>query len=99
MQKMFRESSDLAARHELDRLSPSSAISVGLAHAGASARMVAIARRESPASMRQNRALRISCSRTGVDFVFQRGGNLLGGIAFLISTAADTTRFARRNRS
>lgn len=84
MQKLFRESGDLAARHELDRLSPSSAITVGLATRGQLPELVAIARREIPG---------VNASEAGLAhflredpesiFAFERAGSLLGGIAFL----------------
>jgi hypothetical protein len=84
MQKVFRGSGDLAARHELDRLSPSSAIVVSLARRQDLADMVAIARREIPG---------VNASEAGLAqflrddpesiFAFQRAGTLLGGIAFL----------------
>ena len=84
MQKVFRGSDDLAARHELDRLSPTSAIVVSLARRRDLAHMVEIARREIPG---------VSASEAGLAqflrddpesiFAFQRAGTLLGGIAFL----------------
>jgi hypothetical protein len=48
MQKLFRESGDFAARHELDRLSSTSAIAVSLATSRRLVDLVAIARREIP---------------------------------------------------
>jgi hypothetical protein len=84
MQKMFRESGDLAVRHELDRLSPSSAIGVGLASRGHLPELVAIARREIPGVNATEQGLAHFLQRDPESiFVFQRGGNLLGGIAFL----------------
>src|ERR1700675_729085 len=84
MQKLFRGSGDLAARHELDRLSPAAAITVGLAMRPQLADLVAIARREIPG---------VSASEAGLAlflrddpesiFTFRRAGRLLGGIAFL----------------
>src|ERR1039457_1694801 len=84
MQKVFRGSGDLAARHELDRLSPTSAITVSLATRRQLADLVAIARREIPG---------VNAAEAGLAqflrddpesiFAFQRAGNLLGGIAFL----------------
>jgi hypothetical protein len=84
MQKVFRESGDLAARHELDGLSPTSAITVSLATRRQLADLVAIARREIPG---------VNAAEAGLAqflrddpesiFAFQRAGNLLGGIAFL----------------
>lgn len=85
MQKMFRESGDsTVVRHELDRLSPSSAISVGLATRRHLPELVAIARREIPGvnATEQGLALFLQQDPESV-FVFERGGNLLGGIAFL----------------
>jgi hypothetical protein len=84
MQKMFRESGDLAVRHELDRLSPSSAIGVGRASRGHLPELVAIARREIPGVNATEQGLAHFLQRDPESiFVFQRGGNLLGGIAFL----------------
>jgi hypothetical protein len=84
MDKVFRGSDDLAARHELDRLSPTSAIAVRLARHPQLADLVAIAKREIPG---------VGLSEAGLAqflrddpesiFAFQRAGNLLGGIAFL----------------
>jgi hypothetical protein len=84
MQKLFRESGDFAARHELDKLSPTSAITVSLAAHQHLVDLVAIARREIPG---------VSASEAGLAqflrddpesiFAFERGGKLLGGIAFL----------------
>jgi hypothetical protein len=84
MQKVFRGSADLAARHELDRLSPTSAINVSLAGCRQLADLVAIARREIPG---------VNASEAGLAqflrgdpetiFAFERAGKLLGGIAFL----------------
>jgi len=84
MQKMFRENRDLAVRHELDRLSPSSAISVGLAASGHLPELVAIARREIPGVNATEPGLAHFLQQDPESiFVFQRGGNLLGAIAFL----------------
>src|SRR6476469_890042 len=84
MQKLFRGSGDFAARHELDRLPPSSTITVNLATRRRLAELVAIARREIPG---------VNASEDGLAqflrhdpesiFAFERAGNLLGGIAFL----------------
>jgi len=84
MDSAFRGSGDFVPRHELDRLSPTSAISVRLASVRHLADLVAIARREIPG---------VSVSEPGLAeflrgdpesiFAFERGGNLLGGIAFL----------------
>jgi hypothetical protein len=84
MQKMFRESRDLAVRHELDRLSPSSAISVGLATRGHLPELVAIARREIPGVNATEPGLAHFLQQDPESmFVFQRDGKLLGAIAFL----------------
>lgn len=84
MQKVFRGSRDFAARHDLDRLLPSSAITVGLATHGQLPELVAIARREIP-GVNANEAGLAHFLRDDPEsiFVFQRAGNLLGGIAFL----------------
>jgi hypothetical protein len=84
MDSTFRGTSDFVPRHELDRLSPSSAISVHLATRRQLPDLMAIARREVP---------RVSVSEVGLDqflgrdpesiFAFERSGKLLGGIAFL----------------
>jgi hypothetical protein len=84
MHKVFRESGDLASRHELDRLSPSSAITVRPATPEQLPGLAAIAHREIPG---------VSVSTAGLAqflwydpesiFAFERGRNLLGGIAFL----------------
>jgi hypothetical protein len=84
MQKVFRGSGDLAVRHELDRLSPTSAITVSLAAGGQLADMVAIARREIP-GVKVSEAGLAQFLRDDPEsiFAFQRAGTLLGGIAFL----------------
>ena len=84
MQKMFRESRNLAGRHELDRLSASSAISVGLATRGHLPELVAIARREIPGVNATEPGLAHFLQQDPESiFVFERGGKLLGAIAFL----------------
>ena len=84
MQKMFRESRNLAVRHELDRLSASSAISVGLATRGHLPELVAIARREIPGVNATEPGLAHFLQQDPESiFVFERGGKLLGAIAFL----------------
>ena len=84
MQKVFRGSGDLAARHELDRLSPTSAINVSLATPRQLADLVTIAKREIPGVNASEAAL---AQFLYVDpesiFAFERAGKLLGGIAFL----------------
>jgi hypothetical protein len=84
MDSDFRESADFLPRHELDGLSPTSAITAGLATGPQLAELVAIARREIPG---------VSVSEAGLAqfqrndpqsiFAFERAGKLLGGIAFL----------------
>lgn len=84
MRKLFPGSGHLAVRHELDRLSPGSAITVSLAKRGQLPDLVAIARREIPG---------VNVTEAGLShflrddpetiFTFRRAGNLLGGIAFL----------------
>jgi hypothetical protein len=84
MHKKLQGSEDFVPRHELDDLSPTSAIAVGLATPRHLADLVAIARREIPG---------VSISEAGLAqflrgdpesiFAFERAGNLLGGIAFL----------------
>jgi hypothetical protein len=84
MQKSLVGSGHLTARHELDRLSPSSAITVSLAKRGQLPDLVAIARREIPG---------VNITEAGLShflhddpetiFTFRRTGKLLGGIAFL----------------
>ena len=84
MQKMFRGSRDLAARHELDELSPTSAVTARPATCGHLRDLVTIAQREIPG---------VSVSEAGLAqflrgdpesiFAFERAGDLLGGIAFL----------------
>lgn len=81
---MLRGSGDLAARHELDRLSPSSAIDVNLATREQLADLVAMARREIPGVNATEAGLAHFLSDDPESiFVFQRAGNLVGGIAFL----------------
>ena len=84
MDSAFRGSGDFLARHELDGLSPTSAISAGPATNRQLGDLVAIARREIPG---------VSVSEAGLAgflrgdpesiFAFERAGSLLGGIAFL----------------
>jgi hypothetical protein len=84
MQKVLRGRVDLAARHELDRLSPTSAIIVSLATHRQLADMVAIARREIPGVSASEAALaQFLLNDPESIFAFQRAGILLGGIAFL----------------
>jgi hypothetical protein len=84
MHKNLQGSGDFAPRHELDGLSPTSAIVVRLATHPQLADLVAIARREIPG---------ISISEAGLArflrrdpesiFAFERAEDLLGGVAFL----------------
>jgi hypothetical protein len=84
MDSTFRGNGDFGPRHELDGLSPTSAISVRLATRRQLADLVAIARREVPG---------ISLSEAGLGqflggdpesiFAFEQAEKLLGGIAFL----------------
>ena len=84
MHKLFRESGDFAARHELDRLSPTSAITVSLATRRQLVDLVAIARREIPGVNASEAGLaQFLCDDPESIFAFERAGNLLGGIAFL----------------
>ena len=84
MQKVFRGRGDLAARHELDRLLPTSAIVVSLATRHQLADMVMIARREIPGvSLSEAGLAQFLVGEPESIFAFQRAGTLLGGIAFL----------------
>jgi|SRR5580698_4822660 hypothetical protein len=84
MDKSFRESREKVARHELDGLPATTAITVRLASAGQLPTLAEIARAEIPG---------VSLSAQGLAkflehdpesiFTFERGGSLLGGIAFL----------------
>jgi hypothetical protein len=88
MDSDFRGSADFLPRHELDGLSPTSAITAGLATSPQLAELVAIAQREIPG---------VSVSEAGLAqfqrndpqsiFAFERAGKLLGGIAFLYLNA------------
>src|ERR1700716_3525624 len=84
MLNLLRGSGDFVARHELDRLSQSSAVTVRPATRAQLADLVAIAQREIPG---------VNASEAGLAqflhddpesiFAFQRRNKLLGGIAFL----------------
>jgi hypothetical protein len=84
MDSAFRGSGDFVTRHELDGLSPTSAVTVGPAKDRQLAGLVTIARRDIPG---------VSISEAGLAqfldhdpeavFAFDRAGILLGGIAFL----------------
>src|SRR5258708_8271688 len=84
MQKMLRGSRDLGVRHELDGLSPTSAVTVSLATPAQLSDLVAIARREIPGvSVSEAGLLQFLRSDPESIFAFERAGKLLGGIAFL----------------
>jgi hypothetical protein len=84
MDTTFRGSGDFVARHELDGLSPTSAITVRLARSRHLADLVAIARREIPGvSVSEAGLAQFLHSDPESIFAFERAGNLLGGIAFL----------------
>ena len=84
MDSAFRESGDLSPRHELDALSPTSAITAGPATRPQLAALVAIARREIPGVSVSEAGLAkfLHCDPESI-FAFERAGHLLGGIAFL----------------
>jgi hypothetical protein len=84
MHKAFRGSSQLALRHELDSLSSTSAITVGLATPRQLPGLAAMARREIPGVSATEQSLaRFLHDNPESIFAFQRSGLLLGGIAFL----------------
>ena len=84
MDSDFRGRGDLSPRHELDRLSPTSAISAGPATNRQLADLVAIARREIPGvSVSEAGLAQFLRSDPESIFAFERAGRLLGGIAFL----------------
>ena len=84
MDSDFRGSRDFLPRHELDRLSPTSAITARLATSPQLADLVAIARREIPGvSISEAGLAQFLRSDPELIFAFERAGNLLGGIAFL----------------
>jgi hypothetical protein len=84
MQNLLRGSGHLADRHELDRLSPTSAIVVSLASDRQLADLLAMARREIPGvNATEARLAQFLRDDPESIFVFQRSGKLLGGIAFL----------------
>jgi hypothetical protein len=84
MQKIYLESSNLDPRHELDRLALTSAITADVATQEQLTELAELARKEIPG---------VNASLAGLTqflrddpqsiFAFQRGGKLLGGIAFL----------------
>jgi hypothetical protein len=84
MDTTFRGSGDFVPRHELDGLSPTSAITVRPARSRHLADLVAIARREIPGvSVSEAGLAQFLHSDPESIFAFERAGNLLGGIAFL----------------
>jgi hypothetical protein len=84
MHKKLQGSGDFAPRHELDRLSPTSAIAVRLATPRQLADLVAIARREIPGIGISHAGLAQFLTRDPESiFAFERAGDLLGGVAFL----------------
>jgi hypothetical protein len=84
MDSAFRGSGDFLARHELDGLLSTSAISAGPATNRQLADLVAIARREIPGvSVSEAGLAQFLHSDPESIFAFERAGNLLGGIAFL----------------
>jgi hypothetical protein len=84
MHNAVRGSDQLVLRHELDGLSPTSAITVGLATPQQLSGLAAIARREIPGISATEESL-TSFLRDDPEsfFAFQCSGILLGGIAFL----------------
>jgi hypothetical protein len=84
MHKAFRGSGQLGLRHELDGLSPTSTITVGLASFQQLTGLAAIARQEIPGVNATEESLAgfLHDDPESI-FAFQRSGRLLGGIAFL----------------
>jgi hypothetical protein len=84
MDKSLRGSSEIGLRHELDGLSPTSAITVRLASARQLPALTAIARAEIPGVCLSEQGLaRFLRHDPESIFTFERAGNILGGIAFL----------------
>lgn len=84
MQNEFRGSTDLAARHELDGLTPTSAVTAGLATHRQLPDLIALARREIPGvNVTEAGLAQFLQSDPESIFAFQRAGQFLGGIAFL----------------
>jgi len=84
MDSASRESVDFVPRHELERLSPTSAVAVGLATPRHLANLVGIARLEIPGvSISEAGLAQFLRSDPESIFAFERAGRLLGGIAFL----------------
>jgi hypothetical protein len=84
MQNAYLESSNFAPRHELDLLAPTSAITADLATQGQLAELADLARKEIPGVNASLAELRQFLHHDAQSiFAFQRGGKLLGGIAFL----------------
>ncbi len=84
MQKIVIESADLSTRHALDGLSPTSAVEVALAASGQLGQLADMANREIP-GVAVTEADLVQFLRDDPEsiFIFQRGGRLLGGVAFL----------------
>jgi len=84
MLSMLRGSGDFVARHDLDRLPESCAVTVGPATSAQLAELVAIAQREIP-GVNASEAELAQFLRDDPEsiFAFRRGGSVLGGIAFL----------------
>ena len=84
MQNGLRGSADLAARHELDGLPPTTAVTVGLATHRQLHDLITLARREIPGIHVTEAGLArfLQCDPESIS-AFERSGKLLGGIAFL----------------
>src|SRR5262245_19050055 len=84
MQKKLEGSSEFGCRHDLDTLSPSSVISVGLATQAQVAGLATIAREEIPGvNASETELSHFLRADPELIFAFCHGGRLLGGIAFL----------------
>jgi hypothetical protein len=84
MQNLSRGSGHFADRHELDRLSSTSAIVVSLASDRQLFDLIAIAKQEIPQVDASNgRIAQVLRDNPESAFSFRRAGRLLGGIAFL----------------
>src|SRR6516162_8387409 len=83
MQIAAQGSGDLALRHELDRLSPSSVIDAGPATQQELGQLAAIARREIPGVNASARLAQCLNADPESIFSFRRAGKIVGGIAFL----------------
>src|ERR1700754_4644808 len=84
MHKAFRRSRQLGLRHDLNGLSSTSVVTVGLATPRQLTGLAAIARQEIPGVKATEETLAgfLDADPESI-FAFQRSGNLLGGIAFL----------------